>query len=167
MDASTPINRSGKVMVSVAGLRRLLSNAYQAELTEEMLVSVVDRRSGTAYPGGAYRQAGLAADCRWVPVLDTETGQMTDPQAEFVEQSDLEGTCEGTIYLDRERVCELCGRKVLAPEVVAWIKGQIRFDQVVKSFTNMDTEEFWDGMWADFERIENCPPGELARMVGG
>ena len=52
-------------------------------------------------------------------------------------------------------------------EVVAWIKRQIRFDQVVKSFTNMDTEEFWDGLWAEFERFENCPPGELARMVGG
>ena len=149
-------------MVSVAGLRRLLANAYQAELTEEMLVSVIDRRS----VGGAYRQAGLAADCRWLPILDTETGQMTNPKAEFVEESDLEGTCDGTIYLDRERVCDVCGRKVLAPEVVAWIKPQIRFDQVVKSFTNMDTEEFWDDLWAEFDRFENADAGELARMVG-
>jgi len=162
MDASTPINRSGMVMVSMAGLRRLLAKAYQSEMTEEMLVSVIDKHS----PGNAYYHAGLQAECRWVPVLDPVTGRMTDPRNEIVDESDLEGACYGSIYLDRERVCDECGRRVVAPEVVAWIREEMVNGDVVKSYEGMDTEEFWEGNWAEFERIENADAGELARRVG-
>ena len=75
--------------------------------------------------------------------------------------------CNGIIYLDRERHCDECGREVFAEDVVNWIKESIRKGEVVKSYGNMDTEEFWQGHWDEFERIENCSPGELARMVGG
>jgi len=144
MDSSTPINRSGKVMVSVASLRRLISNSYQSEMVEEMMADVLADRTGV----NAYRLTGLAANCR-----DLERGTVPD--------------CDGIIYLDRERHCDECGRQVFAPEVVTWIKESIQNGDVVKSYGNMDTEEFWDGHWAEFERIENADAGELARMVGG
>ena len=144
MDASTPINRSGKVMVSITALRRLISNAYQSEMVEEMMGDVLANRTGV----NAYRITGLAANCR-----DVERGTVPD--------------CDGIIYLDRERHCVECGRQVFAPEVVTWINESIRDGEVVKSYGNMDTEEFWEGHWAEFERIENADAGELARMVGG
>ncbi len=144
MEHTATINQIGKVLVSVAGLRRLISNAYQAEMVEEMMGDVLAERTGV----NAYRITGLAADCR-----EIERG--TDPE------------CGGIIYLDRERHCDECGRQVFAPEVVTWIKEAIRNGNVTTSYSNMDTEEFWDGHWAEFERIDNCPPGELARMVGG
>ena len=144
MDSSTPINRSGKVMVSVASLRRLISNSYQSEMVEEMMADVLADRTGV----NAYRLTGLAANCR-----DLERGTVPD--------------CDGIIYLDRERHCDECGRQVSAEEVVNWLKEAIRNGEVVKSYRNMDTEEFWDGHWAEFERIENADAGELARMVGG
>ena len=75
--------------------------------------------------------------------------------------------CNGIIYLDRERHCDECGRQVSADDVVNWIKEAIRDGEVVKSYGNMDTEEFWQGHWDEFERIENADAGELARMVGG
>ena len=65
MDASTPINRSGNVMVSVAALRRLISNAKQAEMAEEMLNDVINARLGL----NGYRLAGIAANCediKWI-----------------------------------------------------------------------------------------------------
>jgi len=148
MDASTPINRSGKVMVSVASLRRLISNSYQSEMVEEMMADVLAERTRV----NAYRITGLAANCQ-------DILQQLDP-----------GTvpaCNGIIYLDRERHCDECGRQVFAPEVVNWLKEAIQNGEVVKSYGNMDTEEFWDGHWAEFERIENADAGELARMVGG
>ena len=148
MDSSTPINRSGKVMVSVASLRRLISNSYQSEVVEEMMADVLADRTGV----NAYRITGLAANCQ-------DILQQLDP-----------GTvpaCNGIIYLDRERHCDECGRQVSAEEVVNWLKEAIRNGEVVKSYRNMDTEEFWDGHWAEFERIENADAGELARMVGG
>jgi hypothetical protein len=144
MEPTATINQTGKVLVSVTGLRRLISSAYQAEMVEEMLADALADRTGV----NAYRIAGLAANC-----IEIERG--TDPG------------CDGIIYLDRERHCDECGRQVFAPEVVTWIKEAIQNGGVVKSFGNMDTEEFWEGQWAEFERIENCPPGELARMVGG
>ena len=144
MDASTPINRSGKVMVSITALRRLLSNSYQSEMVEEMMADVLANRTGA----NAYRITGMAANCQ-----EIERGTVPD--------------CDGIIYLDRERHCDECGRQVFAPEVVTWIKESIRNGNVVKSYGDMDTEDFWNGLWAEFERIENCSPGELARMVGG
>ena len=143
MDASTPINRSGKVMVSVAGLRRLLANVYQAEMAEEMMADALAHRTGV----NAYRTTGLAANCR-------DLDRATDPD------------CNGIIYLDRERHCDECGRQVFAPEVVTWIKEGVGDGTIVQSYSDMDTEEFWQGHWDEFERIENCPPGELVRMVG-
>ena len=148
MDASTPINRSGKVMVSVKGLRRLLSNAYQSEMVEEMMGDVLAERTGV----NSYRITGLAANCQ-------DILQQLDPG--------IVPACNGIIYLDRERHCDECGREVFAEDVVNWIKESIRKGEVVKSYGNMDTEEFWQGHWDEFERIENCSPGELARMVGG
>lgn len=148
MDASTPINRSGKVMVSVKGLRRLLSNAYQAEMVEEMMGDVLAERTGV----NSYRITGLAANCQ-------DILQQLDPG--------IVPACNGIIYLDRERHCDECGRQVFAEDVVNWIKKAIRRGEVVKSYDNMDTEEFWQGHWDEFERIENCSPGELVRMVGG
>lgn len=148
MDASTPINRSGKVMVSVKGLRRLLSNAYQAEMVEEMMGDVLAERTGV----NSYRITGLAANCQ-------DILQQLDPG--------IVPACNGIIYLDRERHCDECGRQVFAEDVVNWIKEAIRRGEVVKSYDNMDTEEFWQGHWDEFERIENCSPGELVRMVGG
>ena len=144
MEPTATINQTGKVLVSVVGLRRLLSNSYQAEMLEEMMGDVLAERTGV----NAYRITGLAANCR-----ELDGGTVPD--------------CDGIIYLDRERYCDECGRQVFAPEVVTWIRESIRNGQVVKSYGNMDTEEFWDGHWAEFERIENCSPGELARMVGG
>ena len=146
MVASTPINRSGNVMVSVAGLRRLLANAYQAEMVEEMLNDVIFQRLNE----NGYRLAGIAANCKDVPSQPRNT--VPD--------------CEGVIYLDRERRCDECGRQVLAPEVVEWFKKGVANGTIVKSYTDMDTEEFWNRMWEEFERIENCPPSELVRMVG-
>ena len=143
MDASTPMNRSGKVMVSVAGLRRLLSNAYQSEMVEEMMADALADRTGV----NAYRITGLAANCR-----EIERGTVP--------------ACNGIIYLDRERHCDECGRQVFAPEVVNWLKEAIQNGEVVKSYENMDTEEFWQGQWDEFERIENADAGELARRVG-
>ena len=143
MDASTPMNRSGKVMVSVAGLRRLLSNAYQSEMVEEMMADALADRTGV----NAYRVTGLAANCQ-----DLERGTVP--------------ACNGIIYLDRERHCDECGRQVFAPEVVTWLKEAIQNGEVVKSYENMDTEEFWQGQGDEFERIENADAGELARRVG-
>ena len=143
MDASTPINRSGKVMVSIAGLRRLLANSYQAEMVEEMLNDVIANRlreSGS-------RLAGIAANSKDVP-----KGTFPD--------------CDGVIYLDRERRCDNCGRQVFAPELVEWFDEGVANGTIVKSYTNMDTEQFWNDMWKEFDRIENANAGELARMVG-
>ena len=143
MDASTPINRSGKVMVSIVGLRRLLANSNQAELVEEMLNDVIADRLRAS----GYRLAGIAANCKDVP-----KGTVPD--------------CGGVIYLDRERHCDTCGRQVFAPEVVEWFDEGVANGTIVKSYTNMDTEQFWNDMWAEFDRIENANAGELARMVG-
>ena len=143
MDVSTPINRSGKVMVSVAGLRRLLANSTQAEMVEEMLNDVIFDRVRES----GYRLAGIAATCKNVP-----KGTVPD--------------CEGMIYLDRERHCDTCGRQVFAPEVVEWFDEGVANGTIVKSYTNMDTEQFWNDMWKEFDRIENANAGELARMVG-
>ncbi len=130
-------------MVSVAGLRRLLSNAYQSEMVEEMMADALADRTGV----NAYRITGLAANCR-----EIERGTVP--------------ACNGIIYLDRERHCDECGRQVFAPEVVNWLKEAIQNGEVVKSYENMDTEEFWQGQWDEFERIENADAGELARRVG-
>mgnify|MGYP005987719107 FL=1 len=142
MDASTPINRSGKVMVSIAGLRRLLTNSYQSEMVEEMLNDVIFDRLRES----GYRMAGIAANCK-------EVSKGTVPD------------CGGMIYLDRERHCDSCGRQVFAPEVVEWFDEGVANGTIVKSFTNMNTEEFWNNMWEEFDRMENANAGELAKMV--
>lgn len=154
MDASTPMNRSGKVMVSIAGLRRLLSNNNQAEIAEEMLVGVISDRVGMS----GYRLAGLAADC-------PEIKWIIGGKPNYALSMDFP-TCGGSIYLDRERQCDECGHKVNADQVAAWIQKGIKDGTIVKSYTNMDTAQFWDDIWADFDRIDNANAGELARMVG-
>ena len=155
MDASTPINRSGKVMVSVVGLRRLLANNYQAEMVEEMLNNVIADRLG----GSGYRLAGIAANCEEIKWIEYPKKPNWATEEDFP-------VCNGTVYLDRERRCDECGHSVTANQAALWVKKGIGDGTIVKSYTNIDTAEFWIGMWEDFERIENCPPGKLARMVG-
>jgi len=144
MDAGTVINRNGMVMVSVTGLRRLLANYTQAEMVEEMLNDVIADRLRES----GYRLAGIAANCKDVP------------------KTAIEPDCDGLIYLDRERRCDNCGLQVFAPEVVEWFKEGVANGNIVKSYTNMDTEQFWDDMWAEFDRIKNANAGDLARRVG-
>ena len=155
MDSSTPINRSGKAMVSVAGLRRLLANAYQAEMTEEMLVDVINKHS----LGNAYRHAGLQADCEEIKWIEYPKKPNWATEEDFP-------VCHGHVYLDREHRCDECGHIVNATQAALWIKKGIDDGTIVKSYLNMDTEEFWEENWAEFERIENADAGELARMVG-
>jgi hypothetical protein len=143
MGSGTVINRNGMVMVSVTGLRRLLSNSNQSEMVEEMLSSVINNRLRQ----NGYRLAGIAADCK----------DLGDEEEAF---------CEGVIYLDRERLCDECGREVSAAEVVKWISEGIYNGTIVKSFSDMETEKFWNDIWAEFDSIENANAGDLARMVG-
>ncbi len=143
MDTSATINRDGSVMVSAKALRRLLSNAYQSEMVEEMLNDVIFERLS----GSGYRLAGLVADCRGI------TGS-TVPD------------CDGVIHLDREHRCDVCGHKVNADQVADWIQKGIGDGTIVKSYTNMDTAQFWDDHWEELVGIENANASELARMVG-
>jgi hypothetical protein len=156
MDASTPINQSGKVMVSIAGLRRLLANNYQAEMVEEMLNDVIADRLG----GSGYRLAGIAANCEKIKWIEyRKKPNWANNEEDFP-------VCNGTVYLDREHRCDECGQSVTANQAALWIKKGIDAGTIVKSYTNMDTVQFWFGIWEEFERIENADAGKLARMVG-
>ena len=143
MDTSATINRDGSVMVSAKALRRLLSNAYQSEMVEEMLNDVIFERLSR----NGYRLAGLVADCREI-------------------NGSTVADCDGIIHLDRQHHCDDCGRKVNADQVADWIKKGIGDGTIVKSYSNMDTAQFWDDHWEEFVGIENANASELARMVG-
>lgn len=156
MDAGTVINRNGMVMVSVTGLRRLLAHSTQAEMVEEMLNDVISDRIGVS----GYRLAGIAANCEEIKWIEyPKKPNWANNEEDFP-------VCNGIVYLDREHRCDECGHSVTANQAALWVKKGIGDGTIVKSYTNMDTTEFWIDMWEEFDNIENANAGELARRVG-
>jgi len=143
-------------MVSVAALRRLISNAKQAEMAEEMLNDVINARLGL----NGYRLAGIAANCEDIKWIEYPRKPNWATPQDFP-------VCDGVIYLDRERRCDECGYEVNASQVALWVKKGIKDGRIVQSYTNMDTADFWSDIWEEFDRIDNADAGELARMVDG
>ena len=107
----------------------------------------------------AYRTTGLAANCEEVKWIEYRKKPNWATEKDFP-------VCNGIVYLDRERHCDECGHIVTATQVALWVKKGIGDGTIVQSYSDMDTVEFWQGHWDEFERIENADAGELARMVG-